>query len=180
MRSNVARSRTGELIVIQPRPVDIVHENGVVIFFWPCIAPQIYHSTGMGVAATGRRGPKITGMGATVSQIMHVVGNGLDIIIGIGIEMLPPLSLIPRPLNDMVHMGNNANGDKGMSIVVKIYSPRVTGTFGKDLELMSGRMVAPYRGIQLRTLFIGGTRFSDIGIREHAVYPIEPTIRAPP
>ena len=79
----------------------------------------------MRMASTRRGRPKVARMWPTIAYIMCMVRDGFNVIIGIGVKMFPALSLITSALNDMEHVRNHANGNKWMSILIKINAPRI-------------------------------------------------------
>src|SRR5690606_6266359 len=122
---------------------------------------------------------EISRMRSPIPHIMNMIGNGLDIIVGIRIKMLPGLTLISGPLDNVEQMGYYTNGNKWMSIIIEIDSPWVTCALGKDFEFTSCRMVPPYAGIQFGPLVIGGPGFAHVGMCEYPVYAVQPTVRSP-
>ena len=68
------------------------------------------------------------------TQVMPVVGDGLDVVVGIGIEMLARLPLVPAPLDHVVKMRDDAGGDDHLAAGVEVDPPGVAGAVGEDLE----------------------------------------------
>ena len=125
MARGIARTFGGQNVDIKFSPIDIIHENIVSEFFGPSISAQINHGSRMRMAATRRGRPKIARMGPTIAYIMCMVRDGFNVVIRIGIEMFPALPLITSALNDMEHVRNHTNGNKWMSILIKINAPRI-------------------------------------------------------
>ena len=133
----------------------------------------------MRMSATGCCRPKIARMGSTVSQPMYMVAYCFNIIVSIGIKMFPGLPLVSRALDYMIEVWNYTNRYKGMSIIVKIYAPRITAPFGKYFKLMSCWVIAPDPGIDLGSIFVRCSWFANIGMGKDPLYSIEPSIWPP-
>ena len=125
MARGIPRTFGGQNIYIKFCPIDIVHENIVSEFFGPSISSQINHSSRMCMTSSGRSRPKVARMGPTIPYIMHMVRDGFNVVIGVGIKMFPTLPLITCALNDVKHVRNHTNRNKWMSILIKINAPRI-------------------------------------------------------
>ena len=90
MRADEAGAARLQDVAVDPRPVDVIHEQRAAVFGRERVA-EVDHGAGMGMAASG-------GIRATVAvmrvgaEIMPVIGDGLDIVVRVGIEMLPGLA----------------------------------------------------------------------------------------
>ncbi len=114
-----------------------------------------------------------------VAQVVQMIGNSRDVGIGEGIEMVPRLPIVARPLDDVKQMRNDTGRAKSLAVVVEVDPPGIAGSLGEDLELMLERMIAPDAGIDGNALVIRRTRLADFRMREDAVAAIEPAVRPP-
>jgi hypothetical protein len=99
--------------------------------------------------------PEISGMGPPVAHPMYMVAYLFNVVVGIEIEVLTSLAMIPGSLNHMKHMWNYTYGNKRMPEIIKINTPGVTRSFGKQLKFPGSGMIPPNPGIQLCALIIG-------------------------
>ena len=117
--------------------------------------------------------------GALAAHPVHVIGDGLDVVVDVGVEVRAGLALVSRARDHVVQMRDDAGGRESLAVVVEVEAPRVAGAFGEDLEDVPGRMVAPDR----RRSAAGARRqapgLADVRVREHAVRSVEPPVRAP-
>src|SRR5690606_443059 len=139
----IARPGTLGDVHVDPEAVDVVHKNRIPIDA-PMLIAQVEHRSGMGMPATGGGRPEVAGMRPLVAQPVHVIGDGLDIVVGIGIEVFAALPMVPRSLYHMEEMRDNAYRGKRMPIVVEIDTPRVTRAVREDLKYVACRMITPY------------------------------------
>ena len=112
-------------------------------------------------------------------HIMFVVSNCFYLIIGKRIKTFSSLPLISCSLNYMIHVWNNANRNKSMSIIIKIYSPRIAGTFCKYFKLMGRWVQPPYASVYFDAFILRCTWFSNFRMGKYAMNPIKPAIRSP-
>jgi hypothetical protein len=110
---------------------------------------------------------------------VRVVGDGLDVLVGVGIEVLPRLPLIAPPRHDVVEMRDDASSHKELAILVVIEPPRVAGPMREDLKLMPHRMVTPHPGIDGLALVIRRAWLADEAVREDAVAAVKASRPAP-
>ena len=75
------------------------------------------------------------------------VGDRLDVVVGVGIEVLPGLPLIPAALNHVIQVRNHAGGEEGLAVVVEIDAPGIAGAVGEDFEFVPRRVIAPDAGV---------------------------------
>ncbi len=66
------------------------------------------------------------------AQIVQMIGDGFYVIKGIRIEMLTSLPLIPCAWNHVIQVGNNAGGDKRLTMRIEIDSPGIAGAVRED------------------------------------------------
>ena len=64
---------------------------------------------------------------ADVAHIVQVVGNRLDVLKRVGVEVLAPLPVIAAPLDHVPQMRNHAGGNEGLALVVEVHAPRIAG-----------------------------------------------------
>src|SRR5690606_34450784 len=93
-------------IHIDTEAVDVIHENRIPVDT-PVLVTKVKHRSGMGVSAACSSRTEVSGMGSPSSQPMHVISDRLDIVIGIWVEVLSSLPLIPCPLYDMEQVRNH-------------------------------------------------------------------------
>ena len=110
---------------------------------------------------------------------MRVVGYGLDVLIGVGVEVLPGLPVIPPAGDDVVEVRYDARGDEPLAMLVVIETPGIAGAMREDLKLMAHRMIAPDTGIDGLAMVIGGAGLANAAVREDAVAAVEPAVWAP-
>src|SRR5262245_28920818 len=122
----------------------------------------------MRVATAGGVGPAVSSVGIG-SEIMPVVGDRLDMVVGVGIEMLARLALVPAALNHVIEMGNDAGGDEHLAARVEVDSPRVARAVGEDFKVMPQWVVPPDGGVQRDSIGSRGSRLPNPRMREHAV-----------
>jgi hypothetical protein len=60
---------------------------------------------------------------------MYVVANLFDIFISVGVEVFPGLALVPCTLDSLKHVGDHANGDERMPVIIEVNTPGITGSF---------------------------------------------------
>ena len=118
-------------------------------------------------------------IGSRIAGVVRVVGDGLDVFIGVRVEVLPGLSVVSPTGDDVVEMRNDARGDEPLAMLVVIEPPRVAGAMREDLELMPHGMVTPHAGIDGLALVIRRARLADAAVREDAMAAIQPAVRAP-
>jgi len=85
------------------------------------------------------------------SGIVSMIGDGLDIVVSMRIEVLTCLPYVTAILNHVVQMWNHTGGDKRLTMVVKINAPGIGSALGISLEHMSGgvyRQTAAFMGIR--------------------------------
>ena len=70
-------------------------------------AAQIDHRAGVGVAAAGGVGAVVAGV-RRVADPMPMDGDGLDVVVGVGIEVLARLPLVAAALNHVIQVRNHA------------------------------------------------------------------------
>src|SRR4029079_14063111 len=102
----------------------------------------------MRMAAAGTVAFVIPGMRVR-PDVMPVIGNGFDVVVGVRIEMWTGLPLIARPLDNVEKMWNHTRLDKTLPIRIEIDSPRIARAVREDLELSSLRMIPPDAGVDL-------------------------------
>ena len=118
-------------------------------------------------------------IGARIASIMGVVGDGLDILVSMRIEVLPGLPLIPTAGYNMVKMRNDAGSDEPLAMLVVIQPPRVTGAFGEDFKLMPQGMVTPHSSIDGNAFVLRRAWFADLAVREDPMAAVKPAVWAP-
>src|SRR5579875_2980808 len=118
MRGDETGTFRFEHVHIEAMTVDVAHEHFAVILFRPGAA-LVNHQTAMGMAAAvtvrgGNGGPRIGPLP------MQVIGDGLDVGIGIGVEMRSCLSVIAAALNDVESMGNDTSLHECLAVLIEV------------------------------------------------------------
>ena len=103
---------------------------------------QVDHRPGVRVAAAGGVGAAVAAV-RVGAEVVPVVGDRLDVVVGVGIEMLARLPLVPAPLDHVIEMRDDAGRDDHLAAGVEVDAPGVAGAVGEDLEDVPGRVVAP-------------------------------------
>ena len=67
--------------------------------------------------------------------------------------------------NHVKSMRDHAGGQEGLTMGIKIEAPGVAGSFRKNIEFLGGKIITPNRRVQ--------PNFTDLGLREDAVQPIQ-------
>ena len=177
VRADETRAALRQDVAVDPGPVDIVHEQRAVVDRGPG-ATQVDHRAGVRMAAPG-------GIGAAVApvrvraRVVPVIGDRLDVVIGVGIEVLARLPLEPSALDHVIEMRDHAGGDDHLAARVEVDSPGVAGALGKHLEDMPDRVVAPDARIDRSAESTRGAGFADQGVGEDAVAAIKPAVGPP-
>ena len=135
-------------------------------------APGLVRAVGLDDAALGgtmHDGPRE----------VRVVGDGLDVVVGVGLEMLAGLTLVTGAGQDVIKVRDHAGRDEHLSAGVEVQAPRVARALGEDLEGAGPRVEAPDAGVDLAALLGRRTRLADDGVGEYTVAAVEPAIGAP-
>ena len=66
-----------------------------------------------------------------------------------------------EPLNDMPEMRDDTGLNERVPPGIEIQPPRITRSFGKHLEIMSRRMIAPDGSVHPLTILCGRSRLSN-------------------
>ena len=179
VRRRVARSRSLQAVHVRPEAVDVVHEDRVAILRRPAVAPEIDHRAGVGVAAAGRARAAVGGVRSLRADPVPVIGDGLDVVVGVRIEVLARLPLVPSALDDVVEVLDDARGREGVAVVVEVEPPRVARALGEDFEDVPGRVIAPDAAVERRAVGVRRAGLADLRVREHAVRAVQPAIGSP-
>ncbi len=125
--------------------MNIVHEQFVPIFLWPFIA-EIDHGTCVSMPTASRIGATVAAM-RIGTHIVPVIGDGLDIVVGIGIKVLASLAFIAATLNHVIEMGYDTSGDKGLASIVEVDTPWIASSVGRILRthvVLDGISIRPH------------------------------------
>ena len=83
MVADVAASPCGvEHVDVEPAAVDVVHEELVAVLLGPGAA-EVDHRAAVGVAAAGRVGLRRLPSFRLVADVVAVVGDRLDVVVGV-------------------------------------------------------------------------------------------------
>ena len=113
------------------------------------------------------------------ARVMSVVGDRLDVVVGVGIEMLTSLTLVAGAGQDMVEVRNDAGRVEELPTGVEVQTPGIARAFGENLEDVAGGMEAPDAGVDLLALRLGRARLAHDRVGEHAVIAVEPAVGTP-
>src|SRR5207245_9361251 len=116
----------------------------------------------VGVAAACRSRAGVAGVRPFIARPVNVIGNGLEVVINVGIEMRTGLPLVARALNDVEQVWNDAGLDEALALFVEVNAPGIAGAFGEDLEAVLGGMIAPNAGVDARALAVGRAGLADV------------------
>src|SRR5947209_17670554 len=98
------------------------------------------------MAAAERVGLQAVAVVPLVAGVVAVVGDRLDVVIGVGVEVLAGLPLIACAGNDVNDVRDDAGGGEEVSKLVVVEAPWVARAVGEDFELMPHGMIAPNAG----------------------------------
>ena len=178
MTADEARSPRRERVHVDPRAVDVVHEDLVAIFGRPASA-QVDHRPGVCVSAAERVTAVPVLLVPLIAGEMPVIGDRLDVVVSVRIEMHAALTLISAALHHVIQMRNHTGRQNSLPVIVEIDAPGIARTVGKHVELVPRGMISPDGGVHTRALFLGRAGLADQRVREHAVATIQPTVGAP-
>jgi len=83
-----------------------------------------------------------------VAGPVNVVGNGLDVVIDVRIEMRAGLAMVARTLNDVEQMRDNTGFNEALAVFIEINAPGIARAFGEKLEAVFGGVIAPDAGVE--------------------------------
>ena len=115
----------------------------------PGVAAQVDHRARVRMPAAGRRRAAVPGMRSLPADPVHMVGDGLDVVVDVRVEVLAGLALVSRALDDVIQVLDHAGGREGVAVVVEVEAPRIAGAFGEDFEHVLRRMEAPDPAVEL-------------------------------
>ena len=96
-------------------------------------AALVDHQAAVGVAAAGAVGAAVAAVRVRAVPV-QVVGDGLDVVVGVRVEVRARLPLIAAALDDVEGVRNDAGLDEGLAVVVEVEAPRIARAVGEDLE----------------------------------------------
>src|SRR5690606_34741743 len=114
----------------------------------PVLVTPVQHGTRVRMSPAGGRRAEVTGVRSGVTHPVDVVRDGIDVGVGIGVEMLSGLTTIPGSLNDMVQMRDHTYRNKGVAVIVECDTPGVTGPVRENFKLMPGWVIAEHPGVK--------------------------------
>src|SRR4051794_6130308 len=115
------------------------------------------------MSAAGVAGPAVAQVGHR-ADVMPMVGNRLNVGVGIRIEMLAGLPLVSGALNDVIQMRNDAGCAKRLAMLVEVNAPRIAGAFGEHFENLPRRVISPDAGVNRHALRLWRARLADFGM----------------
>src|SRR5262249_11884147 len=154
VRRDVAGAFRFEDIHVDAPAVDVAHEELAAIFGRPGAA-EVTHQAAMGVSAAGAVG-FVVARPRVGPLPMQMIGDGLDVVIGVRIEVGAGLAMIAAPLDDVEGMRNDTGLDKCLAVIVEIEAPGIAGPVREDLELVPSRMIAPDAGVYWHAVLVRG------------------------
>src|SRR5262245_50991974 len=139
--------------------VNVVHEDRVAVFLRPVVPSEIDHRAGVRVTAASRIGSAVARVRTLVADPVHVVSNGLDVVVDVRVDVLARLAFVSPALHDLVQVLDHARRHKRMPVVVEVQPPRIAGALGKYLERVRDRMEAPHSRVELDSFGLGSACF---------------------
>ena len=98
------------------------------------------------------------------ADIVAMIGNCLNLAIGIGVEGFARLSLISGALNHVIQVWNDARRAERLAMFVKVNAPWIARALGKYLELMARRVIPPKPRVDRHSFRLRRARLGD-GVR---------------
>src|SRR5581483_8659459 len=98
---------------------------------------------------------------------MQVVGDGLNVVVGVAVKVRAGLALITTAGNHLEQMGNDAGGAKRLAVFVKIDPPRVARPVSEDLKDMPRGVVTPDGGVERDAFLFWGSGLAHQRVRKH-------------
>ena len=114
-----------------------------------------------------------------MSGFVNVIPNGLDVVVYVWVYVLLALFVVHASLHDMKKVRNDATGRKTLTHVVKVESPGVGQTFGKNFEFPGLRVETPDPTVDELAVFLVRTRLTNLRPREHPMTSVHPAVRSP-
>ena len=108
-------------------------------------------------------------MFATAVILVHVVGDGLDVVVNVPIKMPTTLPVVASALDHVPQVRDDAGGDEGLPAAVEIQPPRIARAPREDLEFFLGGMIPPHASIERHAVLVRRAGLADLAVREHAV-----------
>src|SRR5204863_7077139 len=116
---------------------------------------------------------------AALDAVVLVVGDRLDVLVGVLVLVLTALPMVAAALDDVPKVRDDAGFDEHLPMLVEVDAPGIARTLGELLEALLGRVIAPDRGVHEDALLVGGAGFADLRVGEHAVASVEPAVGSP-
>ena len=91
-----------------------------------------------------------------------MVGDGLDVVEDVAVEVLARLPVVARALDDVEQVRDHTGSGEGLAVVVEVDAPRVAGAPGEHLEPVCGRVVAPDPRVELGAVGVRGAGLADL------------------
>ena len=132
----------------------------------------------MGVAAAGAVGAVVAAV-RVGADVVAVVGDRLDVVVGVRVEVRARLPLVAAALDDVVAVRDDAGLDERLAVLVEVEAPGVARAVGEDLEVVPRRVIAPDAGVDRRAVLVRRAGLADLRVGEDAVAAVEPAVRAP-
>src|SRR5882672_6403074 len=114
-----------------------------------------------------------------VADPMDVIGEGLDVVVNVRIEMRASLSFKAAALNHVKEMRDDTGFDDALAVFVEVDAPRIAGAFGEQFERVLGWMITPDTGVQAGAFAVWRAGFADVGVSENALATVQPAVRSP-
>src|SRR5687768_16745598 len=100
-----------------------------------------------------------------------MIGYCFDIIINIGVKMLPALPVVNASRDHMPQMRDHTCGDKHLALGVKIHAPGVTETMRYYFKLTLGRMIPPHASIDIYAILYFDVLRKRVFVFEQLAFP---------
>jgi hypothetical protein len=183
--SDIAACIADKAIHVDAIAVYVVEEDLVAVSIRPVVT-EVDHSAAVSVTATCigsvvldtwfMAPPSVV---ADVSSVVEVICDGFDVVEDVSVEVLTGLTLVVGTLDHMVEVWDDARRYEGLSVVVEVHTPWITGAPSEDFESVFCGVVSPDGGVHRNTVFVWCARFADFAMGKYAVAAIQPTVGAP-
>src|SRR5262249_52984003 len=140
--------------------------------------PLVYERPTVRMPAAGAVGLAVAAVRVR-SDVVPVLRDRLDVGVGVRVEVLARLALVPPALDDVPVVRDHARLAEELAVFVEVHPPRVAGALGEHLKNVPGRVVAPDAGVDRHSLLIRRARLAHLRVREDAVAAVEPAVRPP-
>ena len=114
-----------------------------------------------------------------MSRQVGVIANCLDVVVDIWVHVRTTLLVINTSLHDVKQMRNHTARGESLTAIVKIETPWIRQSAGKNLKRAACRVVPPDTTVNELSCRIVVARFPHLRLREYSVAAVEPAVRPP-